>query len=31
MNESIMRFSSDWFYGGKLVAAPDVRFRGILD
>ncbi len=31
MNEQIMRFSSDWFYDGKVVAAPEVRFRGILD
>jgi superfamily I DNA and/or RNA helicase len=31
MNEEIMRFSSDWFYGGKMTAAPEVRFRGILD
>lgn len=31
MNEDIMRFSSDWFYGGAMVAAPEVRFRGILD
>lgn len=31
MNEYIMRFSSDWFYGGSMVAAPEVKFRGILD
>lgn len=31
MNEEIMKFSSDWFYGGKMTAAPEVRFRGILD
>ncbi|MDO4165251.1 MAG: AAA domain-containing protein [Bacteroides sp.] len=31
MNEAIMRFSSDWFYGGELEAAPEVRHRGILD
>lgn len=31
MNEVIMRFSSDWFYNGKLTAAPEVRHRGILD
>lgn len=31
MNESIMRFSSDWFYGGNLYAAPEVKYRGILD
>lgn len=31
MNSKIMQFSSDWFYSGKLKAAPDVEFRGILD
>lgn len=31
MNETIMRFSSDWFYHGEVVAAPEVKFRGILD
>lgn len=31
MNEEIMRFSSEWFYGGGIVAAPEVRHRGILD
>lgn len=31
MNERIMRFSSDWFYGGYVEPAPQVRFRGILD
>lgn len=31
MNEQIMRFSSDWFYGGMVEAAPQIRFRGILD
>lgn len=31
MNEQIMRFSSDWFYKGRVESAPDVRFRGILD
>lgn len=31
MNEQIMRFSSEWFYGGMIEAAPQVRFRGILD
>lgn len=31
MHEDIMRFSSDWFYDGKLEAAPEVRHRGILD
>ncbi len=31
MNEEIMRFSSDWFYSGSMTAAPEVRYRGILD
>jgi len=31
MNDAIMRFSSDWFYGGQLESDPSVRFRGILD
>ncbi|MBD5280422.1 MAG: AAA family ATPase [Bacteroides sp.] len=31
MNEEIMRFSSDWFYSGSMKAAPEVRYRGILD
>ncbi len=31
MNERIMRFSSDWFYGGKVVSAPEVKYRSILD
>lgn len=31
MNESIMRFSSAWFYGNELQAAPEVKYRGILD
>jgi len=31
MNERIMKFSSDWFYGGKVVSAPQIRHRGILD
>ena len=31
MNERIMRFSSNWFYKGKVIAAPEVKFRGILD
>ena len=31
MNEAIMRFSSQWFYEGRLEAAPEVRHRGILD
>ena len=31
MNEDIMRFSSDYFYDGKVESAPDVKYRGILD
>lgn len=31
MNEEIMRFSSDWFYHGKVQSAKDVKFRSILD
>lgn len=31
MNETIMQLSSDYFYDGKLMAAPEVRHRGILD
>lgn len=31
MNERIMKFSSEWFYDGKMVAAPEVGHRGILD
>ena len=31
MNEEIMRFSSDWFYGGKVQTAPQIKYRGILD
>ncbi len=31
MNEEIMRFSSDWFYDGKVQTAPQIKYRGILD
>lgn len=31
MNEKIMEFSFNWFYGGLLQAAPNVKYRGILD
>ena len=31
MNEEIMRFSSDWFYGGMVESAPEVKYRSILD
>lgn len=30
MHRDIMRFSSEWFYGGRLVAAPEVADRRIL-
>lgn len=30
MNEELMRFSSEWFYEGKLEAAPEVRNRSLL-
>ncbi len=31
MNEAIMRFSSDWFYEGKVQSDPSVKYRSILD
>ena len=31
MNDDIMRFSSNYFYHGKVVSAPEVKFRSILD
>ncbi|MDE6003151.1 MAG: AAA family ATPase [Prevotella sp.] len=31
MNDDIMRFSSNYFYGGQVESAPEVKFRGILD
>ena len=31
MNEEIMRFSSDWFYGNQVESAPEVKYRSILD
>lgn len=31
MHEQIMRFPSEWFYQGSLAAAPEIRYRGILD
>ena len=27
----IMRFSSDWFYGGKVESAPQIKYRSVLD
>ena len=30
MNEVLMRFSSDWFYEGRLTAAPEVGQRSLL-
>lgn len=31
MNDEIMRFSSDWFYGGKVESAPLIKYRSVLD
>lgn len=31
MNDEIMRFPSEWFYGGMLQSAPEVKYRSILD
>ena len=31
MNDEIMRFSSDWFYGGKVESAPQMKYRSVLD
>lgn len=31
MNDDIMRFSSNYFYGGQVESAPEVKFRSILD
>ena len=30
MHEDIMRFPNEWFYGGRMTAAPGVSSRGIL-
>ena len=30
MNDVIMKFSSDWFYDGKVEAGPDNKFRTII-
>lgn len=31
MNDEIMRFSSDWCYGGKVESAPQIKYRSVLD
>ena len=31
MHHDIMEFSSRWFYDGKMTAAPEVKYRSILD
>ena len=31
MNDDIMRFSSNYFYGGRVQTAPQIRHRSILD
>jgi len=31
MNDDIIRFSSNWFYGGQVESAPEVKYRSILD
>lgn len=31
MNDEIMRFPSEWFYGSMLQSAPEVKYRSILD
>lgn len=31
MNDAIMRFSSRWFYDGKVESAPEVTGRSVLD
>lgn len=31
MHHDIMEFSNRWFYEGKMIAAPDVKERSILD
>lgn len=31
MNDEIMRFSNDWFYGGKVESAPQIKYRSVLD
>lgn len=31
MSEALMRFSSEWFYDGRLTAAPEVQQRSMLE
>ena len=31
MNDDIMRFSSNYFYEGKVESAPEVKYRSMLD
>ena len=31
MHQDIMEFSNRWFYDGQMIAAPEVRYRGVLD
>lgn len=31
MNDEIIRFSSDWFYEGKVESAPQIKYRSVLD
>ena len=31
MNDDIMHFSSNYFYGGQVESAPEVKYRSILD
>ena len=31
MNDDIMQFSSNYFYGGQVESAPEVKYRSILD
>ncbi|MBO4826629.1 MAG: AAA family ATPase [Prevotella sp.] len=31
MNDQIMRFSSQWFYGGQVESAPSVSHRSVLE
>lgn len=31
MNDTIMKFSSNYFYHGEVESAPEIKYRGILD